>query len=501
MAASLLDNKFRWEKPSSLKQKKLMRQQVWCLLAWANNRHEESDLTAVDYVLTRVRSIVDELLIDQTFPCYGTLYHVWHLEGLLRRDEGDLDQALKAFTRALHFARARLEENILRHENDTKRLQDEHIYFKVCQARTMGFGFGEIEFLRGDFFRAEAFFTLAGQVFGEEVAGFPRWPKLIQLYLLGCRISVTRFESDDAISAFKAAGNDLKHLKSELEALKVHRDYTRLAQAFHGYALMRSALARLVREGKASFPTLVGKVPELIEEIENWVEMKNDLGTGPVARLTARLYAEIAVRTLDESAGKTVAISIEHNRNFALFQLELKLIEVEHLMLLGQHDAAAGKVLRLQRRPQIDTRQRIWLKLLAVSCGESTDDFLGEPNTESLIDDSYLFSYFESVRGEIAAGRYRLPFQLDESDESLNLDANSEALTVALVKLAWRRGHGVPKEIAKICGRRTAWWSEMKERYAKEPWFRSLMSNADKRTKPRKWPKGTDLKQGGPSKT
>lgn len=54
-------------------------------------------------------------VVSRDFSCFGTFYHVWHLEALLRHDDGHFDLALKAFARALHFAKARLEDNLTRY--------------------------------------------------------------------------------------------------------------------------------------------------------------------------------------------------------------------------------------------------------------------------------------------------------------------------------------------------------------------------------------------------
>lgn len=62
----------------------------------------------------------------------------------------------------------------------------------------MALDLGEVEFLRGDFFRPEALLTGAGQTLTDDVRGFPRWSKLINLYKIGCQIFATNLQDNAA---------------------------------------------------------------------------------------------------------------------------------------------------------------------------------------------------------------------------------------------------------------------------------------------------------------
>lgn len=59
-------------------------------------------------------------------------------------------------------------------------------------------------------------------------------------------------------------------------------------------------------------------------------------------------------------------------------------------------------------------------------------------------------------------------------------------MEIAIIKLVWQRGHGEPKKVVDICGRRPQWWTEVKQRWGDAPWFRDLLLTSGERSKPKK---------------
>ena len=479
-----LDDAFQWTRPQNQLEKELRRQQIWCLLAWAYNRHDESNLAEAVLALDKAKDGLEHV-IDAQFSCSGTLYHTSHLQGLLYRDKGNLERAIKAFARSLRFGKVDLDENLERYSHNPRRIEREQLHFEVSQARTFAFGLAETEFLRGNLFRAEALFVAADRVLIQEQRGFPRWPKLIALYERGCRIFRTEFNSAHAADSFLDTARELEVVKRDLIQLKVHTDYIDLADAFRLLAYLRRSQAQLANEGSSYFPLRAEGGGEASKIAGDLMSRVFHQGGGPVGRLVRRIAAEALIRVDQQEAGRELEALMQASHGFVLYEVELKLLEIEHLLLRGFHQAAGKKIATLRQRSRLGTRQDIWARLLAVSCGQVGDDLLGQPDAIDLLDDGYLRAFWRNVQPHVRVGRSLLPFQMDENDESLNIDRNIEELNHALIRVAFERGRGRMKEVTALCGRGQTWWNDIHKRYGHEDWFKEVLLGCGRVTRSR----------------
>ncbi len=160
---------------------RLMRQIVWCCLAFALTHLRANRVNEAGTVIVRMKSFVEAKLVRPEFPCHGTVALLRYYEGLWHRNAGDLHEATKDFDAALDQTRLRFEDKKKKYEGvDPDRLRRELIYSRVMTSRILGFGQGGIALARGRYVEARGWLIGASQILSN--LGQETWRKSLEVY-------------------------------------------------------------------------------------------------------------------------------------------------------------------------------------------------------------------------------------------------------------------------------------------------------------------------------
>jgi tetratricopeptide (TPR) repeat protein len=160
---------------------RLMRQRVWCCLAYALTHLRANRVQEAGRVILQMRSFVEGKLVRPEFPCHGTVALLRYYEGLWHRNAGDLHEAARDFDVALDQTRLRYEDKQKKYEGvDADRLRRELIYSRVMTSRILGFGQGGIALARGRYVEARGWLIGASQILS--TLGQETWRKSLEVY-------------------------------------------------------------------------------------------------------------------------------------------------------------------------------------------------------------------------------------------------------------------------------------------------------------------------------
>ena len=224
--------------------RRLMRQRVWCCLAYALALLRANRLDEAGRIFVAMRTFVEQRLIAPDFACHGTLALVYYYEGLWRRNLGKLNEASWDFDAALDFVHRRYEAKKEKYQvTDAERLRREWIYSRVGIARILGFGHGGIALSRGRYVEARAWMVAAQLILaqlGQEV-----WRRSLEVY----RSSAAVLVQEVSVTSIAALEEHAARLR-ELEAWFGTRNRRNVFIA-GSFAILAEVRLRQIRKGGA----------------------------------------------------------------------------------------------------------------------------------------------------------------------------------------------------------------------------------------------------------
>jgi tetratricopeptide (TPR) repeat protein len=395
--AKLRSPEFVWPSDGTVDSTRLCRQQIWCLISLANLRYEAGNPSDARLALNNAKIGIDHLDTAKA-PCHGTRYHLCHIEGLLLRDEGNLNEALLSFSRAMRHARHRMQEVSRKRPSEYRR---EARYFRVCQARTLAFGLAESDFLRGAFLRAESLFTSALPTLDEMSTpnyGASRWKTLVELYLLQCQALTTDFDDHNATSDLAQIADGIAEIRKALEGVKVHHEYRRLATVFRIWTLLR--LEQVKKDRDHWYPMLAVLSPAIEEELKRLHDELGPWSNGPIGRLIKRVHCEALIRTRSPEASDTLEMYEDHMKSINISQTEFRLLRAEILILRNQETDAKVILDAILLRRELGARQRIWAKALRarITRNQLLDEELAREGIRDAVSSAYLRAQIQFVK-------------------------------------------------------------------------------------------------------
>ena len=173
---------------------KLMRQQVWCCLAYALTHLRANRTREAGKIIIQMRLYAATKLVSPEFPCHGTLALLRYYEGLWHRNTGDLNSAARDFDEALEQARLRYDEKKQKYEKlDPDRLRRELVYSRVMTARILGFGHGGIALARGRYIEARGWMTSASLILSS--LGQETWRRGLEVYARSSAVMLAEWQT------------------------------------------------------------------------------------------------------------------------------------------------------------------------------------------------------------------------------------------------------------------------------------------------------------------
>jgi len=177
--------------------RRLMRQRVWCAMAYAQTQLRAHRLTEAGRVIEAMSEFVDWHLAEPEFPCHGTLALARYYRGLWRRNMGLLNEAAWDFDAALERIQLRLLDKRGKYEGvDAERWRREAIYGRVSTARVLGFGHGGIALSRGRYVEARGWLLAAQQILAQQ--GQEMWRRGLEVYGRGATVLVQELRESNA---------------------------------------------------------------------------------------------------------------------------------------------------------------------------------------------------------------------------------------------------------------------------------------------------------------
>ena len=177
--------------------RRLMRQRVWCAMAYAQTQLRAHRLTEAGRVIEAMSEFVDRHLAAPGFPCHGTLALTRYYRGLWRRNLGLPNEAAWDFDAALEQIQLRLFDKQGKYEGvDADRWRREAIYSRVSTARVLGFGHGGIALSRGRYVEARGWLLAAQQILAQQ--GQEMWRRGLEVYGRGATVLVQELRESSA---------------------------------------------------------------------------------------------------------------------------------------------------------------------------------------------------------------------------------------------------------------------------------------------------------------
>jgi len=457
---------------------KLMRQRVWCCLAYALTHLRANRTREAGKVILAVREFVDVRLIRPEFPCHGTVALLRYYEGLWRRNIGELDHAARACDGALDRARMRYEEKRAKYEGiDGDRLRRELVYFRVMMARILGFGHGGIALARGRHLEARGWMIAASQFLSQ--LGQEHWRRGLEVYERCAAVLVADLENG-SIARLNDEALKLRGLAEWFASRNRRNGF--VAAAFGVVAEVR---VRQIESGEVRRVNLAGLRKRL-----GFLLKEAYADAGPLSGSAALGLIECLLR-----GGEFEDCARELERFKRVFQgeqevlAEQKVLQAELWIETGRMDSARGLLEELvsMRVANRGYRARAWalLALCERSAGRiawAERALVAAREAAEIVQDGLTRALVREIGltfGAAVEVAMAMPYQTDGEDALwCDVDHNLEMarLNVVAAVLAKHPDYGVEK-LAIAMGRGVSWLYALLGRHRDVEWVRALMAS------------------------
>lgn len=448
--------------------RRLLRQRVWCCLAYIIARLRGLGWPEAERALNKLRNFVEGHLAAAEFPCHGTMALLHYYQGLWRRNHGQLNQAAWDFDAALDQTRRRFEDKQLRYQTaNPDRYRRELIYSRVTTARVLGFGHGGIALSRGRYVEARAWLIAAHQILAQ--LGQETWRKSLEVYSRGTAVLIEELRPEAGERLAEQAGR-LKELAEWLGPRNSRHAF--LAETF---ALVAEARRRQIGQPLALDLTgLKRKLDALVRRAGS--------DAGPLATVAATELVGCLLRSGDREGA---AAGIERLSDAG--EPEWRLLRAELAMANEQPGAARLQLTELleQHHSGRALRARAWALLAkceaceghrlaaerALAAGQDLREHVQDAWTKALLDNVATYIVRPAPAPE------PMPYQTpDEDPQWCDLDHNLETARLRVVALAHERhpDYNVDR-LAALVGRGPSWLYAFLGRHRELPWVREIL--------------------------
>jgi tetratricopeptide (TPR) repeat protein len=455
---------------------RLMRQRVWCCLAFALTHLRANRIGEAGTVITRMRGFVEDKLVQPEFPCHGTVALLRYYEGLWHRNAGDLNQAAKDLDVALDQTRLRFEDKRKKYEGlDPDRLRRELIYSRVMTSRILGFGQGGIALARGRYVEARGWLIGASQILSN--LGQETWRKSLEVY---------------SRSATVMLAESAERLRDEGSRLQELHDWFAVRNRRNGFVAGAFGLLAAVRVRQIEAGTFMqADLKGLRKRIE--VCLRDAYAdAGPLSGSAALGLTECLMRARDfgrcEAEMKRLEKRLEGEEI-----AELRVLQAELWIETGREEAARGVLEELVAHKLANRgyRARAWalLALCEKRAGRSVwaeRAMLAAREALGVVQDEFARAMVVEIGAMVEARVHveaAMPYQGDGEDPLwCDVDHNLEMarLNVAATVHAKFPDYGVAK-LAAVMQRGHSWLYALLARHRGVPWVEQVLRNSASR--------------------
>lgn len=455
--------------------RRLMRQRVWCVMAYAQALLRAHRLEEAGRLIERMTAFVTGHLSAPGFPCHGTLALAHYYRGLWRRDLGQLNEAAWDFDMALEQTQRRYADKQAKYGGaDAERLRRELIYCRVNTARILGFGHGGIALSRGRYREARGWLLGAQQILAQ--MGQEMWRLGLEVYGRSAAVLVQERNEAGATRLEEDAAR-LNELAKWFQERNPRQAY--LAEVFSLVATVRAQMVRVPAERLDLGPVR--------KRLERCLQV-NQGGAGPLAATAALQLADCLLRAGEWKRGEAELERCQRvfgNREEA--GLDFSILRAELSMETGRTGEARALLAALveQRPANRAYRARAWA-LLAV-CEEKAGqrqwaERAAEAARDSLaqVQDGFAKSWVEEILARIGQAEMPpapMPYQQPGDDGRwCDLDHNLEMARLHVIESVYRRfpGHSVEK-LAVVMGRGPSWLYAFLAKHREVEWVKELL--------------------------
>jgi tetratricopeptide (TPR) repeat protein len=138
------------ESATPLEERELLREQIRFCLSWANAEYYRThQYDKAQEVVSRIHRLVLHGLMNDTFPCFGTVGQISYYLGRIYRQMGRLDDAEENFAKAIEYYHRRAEQKKRQFAGDPRRIRLEVDFALHRSAICLGLGIGWVNYTRG----------------------------------------------------------------------------------------------------------------------------------------------------------------------------------------------------------------------------------------------------------------------------------------------------------------------------------------------------------------
>lgn len=455
---------------------RLMRQRVWCCLAFALTQLRANRVKEAGTVIVRMRSFVEEKLVRPEFPCHGTVALLRYYEGLWHRNAGDLNEAAKSFDVALDQTRLRFEDKRAKYEGvDADRLRRELIYSRVMTSRILGFGQGGIALARGRYVEARGWLIGASQILSN--LGQETWRKSLEVYSRSATVMLA-----ESAARLRDEGSRLQELHEWFEVRNRRNGF--VAGAF---GLLAEIRARQIEAGTVMRSDLKG----LKKRIEACLR-EASVDAGPLSGSAVLGLLECLMRARDFDRCEAEMKRLEKRMEGEEIA-ELRVLQAELWIETGREEAARGVLEELVAHKLANRgyRARAWalLALCEKRAGRSIwadRAMLAAREALGVVQDGFARAMVNEI-GALIEARVQIeaamPYQGDGEDPLwCDVDHNLEMarLNVAAAVHGKFPDYGVAK-LAAVMQRGHSWLYALLARHRGVAWVEQVMRNSASR--------------------
>ena len=448
--------------------RRLLRQRVWCCLAYVIARLRGPAWPETGQALGRLRDFVEGHLAEADFPCHGTMALVRYYQGLWRRNQGHLNEAAWDFDAALDQTRRRFEEKQARFQvTNPDRYRRELIYSRVTTARLLGFGHGGIALSRGRFVEARAWLIAAHQILAQ--LGQETWRKSLEVYSRSAAVLIEELQPAGA-----------ERLAEQAARLTELADWLARRNSRHAFLAETFALVAEARRRQIGCP-LALDLTGLKRKLERLARRAGG-DAGPLAIVAATELVGCLLRGGDPERAEA-----EIERQGGGGEPEWQLLKAELTMAQGHRAAARSQLTEFleQQAGGRALRARSWALLANCEASEghrlaAERAFGAARELRKHVQDGWTKALLDDVATHLvrpARTPEPMPYQTPEVDPRwCDLDHNLEAARLRVVAMAHERHPDYNVErLAALVGRGPSWLYAFLGRHRDLPWVQQIL--------------------------
>jgi tetratricopeptide (TPR) repeat protein len=449
---------------------RLMRQRVWCCLAFALTHLRANRVQEAGRVILEMRSFVEGKLVRPEFPCHGTVALLRYYAGLWHRNAGDLNEAARDFDVALDQTRLRYEDKQKKYEGvDADRLRRELIYSRVMTSRILGFGQGGIALARGRYVEARGWLIGASQILS--TLGQDTWRKSLEVYSRSATVMLA-----ESAERLREEGLRLQQLQEWFAERNRRNGF--VAGAF---GLLAEVRARQLEAGTVMKADLTG-----LQKRVNSCLRDAYVDAGPLSGSAALGLMECLIRAREFGRCETEMKRLE-KRLEGEELAELRVLQAEMWIESGREELARGVLEELVAHKLANRgyRARAWalLALCEKRAGRNVwaeRAMLAARDALGVVQDGFARAMVIETGGLVEARveiEAAMPYQGDGEDPLwCDVDHNLEMARLNVVAAVHAKfpGYGVAK-LAAVMGRGHSWLYALLGRHREVEWVGRLL--------------------------